>query len=718
MQYLYGMHDPGGEHLFADRKGWITFTEAIGSDPNDKSGRDYRQWSDAGYGVLVRLNNGYGSAGTIPTPEQYGNFAWRVAHFVAASKGADTWIIGNETNHSNERPNGQPITVEMYVDCFKQVHAAVRDHAGTRHGLIPAPVALWNVETGDWLEYQERVWNAVWRLSAGFAIHTYTHGAAVNLITSMERMAPPFADRFYHFMAYRQFMTRVPQSARGLPVYITETDQNDPWVDANTGWVQAAYDEIDRWNATDGTQKIYCLCLYRWPTHDQWSIGNKPGVHADLRAAVGREFRAPVKGKEQMDTHIPVVSPGTSNAEPSLSPRTIDPRATQRGVTIEMPQVAPGQTYWRVKEIRWYDEQEADRLGPDHHIMADVLDEQGKRVVGVPLIATWPHGEHLIVTEAKPGELYSANYPMSPSRNEFSIEVVDGTPSEAVKGIGMGMDTPGGFNAGIHTSTGVVFQRATMPAVAVPAQPPIPGDGPTPVTPPTKPTRAWIIAQAGANFRQSPTTESPIVGAVPYGDEILIIGVESIPGWVRVRYGNKEGYMASDLIGPVAPKPLPAPTEPTPEPVNERDNWTRAIAFVRRWEGGWADNPADPGGATNKGITIGTFKAWRAARGQQTPTKEDLRNISDEEVNRIFYEWYWLASGADRLSWPLCLCQMDTAVNAGVGKAQEMLTKSNGIFLAYMGHLITWYTEIKNFETFGRAWIRRRADILLEASKT
>jgi hypothetical protein len=46
-----------------------------------------------------------------------------------------------------------------------------------------------------------------------------------------------------------------------------------------------------------------------------------------------------------------------------------------------------------------------------------------------------------------------------------------------------------------------------------------------------------------------------------------------------------------------------------------------------------------------------------------------------------------------------------------------MLQKSGGDFLTYMGHLITWYTTIPNFEVFGRAWIRRRAEILLEAAK-
>lgn len=172
--------------------------------------------------------------------------------------------------------------------------------------------------------------------------------------------------------------------------------------------------------------------------------------------------------------------------------------------------------------------------------------------------------------------------------------------------------------------------------------------------------------------------------------------------------------------------PIPTPTPPTtihlpsieaPQPAPTGDTWQRSREFVRRWEGGRADNPADPGGATNKGITLGTYTRWRKAHGQPEPTKDDLRAITDAEADQIFYEWYWLESGADKLAWPLCLAHFDTAVNAGPGRAAEMMQKSGGNFLAYMGHLMTWYTQIPNFEVFGRAWIRRRAEILLEASK-
>jgi hypothetical protein len=157
-------------------------------------------------------------------------------------------------------------------------------------------------------------------------------------------------------------------------------------------------------------------------------------------------------------------------------------------------------------------------------------------------------------------------------------------------------------------------------------------------------------------------------------------------------------------------------TGDAPQPPTQ-DNFARARAFVKKWEGGWADDPADPGGATNKGITLGTFTHWREVHGQPAPTRDDLRNLTDAEADDIYRDWYWLASGADKLPWPLSLAHFDTAVNAGPGRAQEMLAKSNGNFDAYLGNLLTWYASIPNFEIFGRGWTNRRADLLLEASK-
>ncbi len=108
-EYIFGLHDPGGEQLMlaANRPGWVLFTEKLGRDPNDRSGRSYLSWSDRNLGVIARLNHGYEPEGTIPLSRYYQDFAKRCANYVAASAGCHHWIIGNEMNFVVERPSLQ-----------------------------------------------------------------------------------------------------------------------------------------------------------------------------------------------------------------------------------------------------------------------------------------------------------------------------------------------------------------------------------------------------------------------------------------------------------------------------------------------------------------------------------------------------------------------------------------------------------------------------------
>jgi len=88
---------------------------------------------------------------------------------------------------------------------------------------------------------------------------------------------------------------------------------------------------------------------------------------------------------------------------------------------------------------------------------------------------------------------------------------------------------------------------------------------PTP-TPPATSTPAYILAKAGANLRTAPISGA-IITAVPYSEQIRIIGVMDTSGWLHVRWRDTEGYMASQLVGLVAPEPLqPEPDKPVEPP--------------------------------------------------------------------------------------------------------------------------------------------------------
>lgn len=70
-------------------------------------------------------------------------------------------------------------------------------------------------------------------------------------------------------------------------------------------------------------------------------------------------------------------------------------------------------------------------------------------------------------------------------------------------------------------------------------------------------------------------------------------------------------------------------------------NSSKLVPFILQWEGGFVNDPLDLGGATNKGITIGTFTEYRKRKGLKAPTVQDLKNISDEDWRAVFKGLYW-----------------------------------------------------------------------------
>jgi len=309
--YIFGMHDRGAEHLMLDkeRRGWVLITEALGSDPGNHAGSNYTDLTQKGLGVIVRLNHGYGEAGTIPHSSRYDDFARRCGNFVQASAGCHIWVIGNEMNLANERPggpSGQVITPELYAACFQKCRAAIRNRPGRQDDqVVPGAVGPWNAQTkypgnqrGDWVKYFADILALLGDGVDGLALHTYTHGQEPHLIFDDTTMSPPFENHHWHFRAYRDFLAAVPAGLRNRPVYITETDQYGAWRNENTGWVRNAYKEIDDWNQHPANQPIQALVLFRWmvanpndPQQVGWAIENKPGVQDDFRQAMNNAYQ-------------------------------------------------------------------------------------------------------------------------------------------------------------------------------------------------------------------------------------------------------------------------------------------------------------------------------------------------------------------------------------------------------------------------------------------
>jgi hypothetical protein len=504
-KYLHGVHDVDGADLMGDKPGWIVVTEAIGSDRFDYSGRDYSQWTQQGFSILCRLNNGYHPGGTIPHREHYDEFARRCANFVQASPGITVAIIGNEPNHENERPDGEYILPTQYAKCFDLCYKAIkRDSPNVKVSI--AAVAPWDATTvyrgneiGDWVVYYIDILQAIKQTDA-ICLHTYTHGADPTLIADESKMDAPFSTRHYNFRAFTDFLVHTPAQFCDLPVYITEIDQVIPWKNTNSGWVREAYEEIDFWNRTVSYRKIHALCLYRSNTDDKWSFADKNGVRGDFRLAVDRAYRVP----EGDGTAPPPISPPDETDPPTEeievpSDRRIDPILIARGCSFDFVKPEKGTGYWKIVNAIHLNEQEADMAGPDHHILGTIV-RNGKEVGEIPLRVNWPSGQTTVWS--KRDEIntnYNYDFPMSSSLNEFSIWVDDGNPTDKAFGIGMGEHG----NPSIHTSTWIDWEWTISEGV-IPV-PPIPPIEP-PVTPPTKtklvhPLVGSVITQ---HFYQNP----------------------------------------------------------------------------------------------------------------------------------------------------------------------------------------------------------------------
>ena len=69
------------------------------------------------------------------------------------------------------------------------------------------------------------------------------------------------------------------------------------------------------------------------------------------------------------------------------------------------------------------------------------------------------------------------------------------------------------------------------------------------------------------------------------------------------------------------------------------------IPKILKWEGGYVNHPNDKGGATNKGVTLSTFRKYFG----KTKTVNDLKNITNEQWQYIFKNGFWDRWKADEI---------------------------------------------------------------------
>lgn len=105
-----------------------------------------------------------------------------------------------------------------------------------------------------------------------------------------------------------------------------------------------------------------------------------------------------------------------------------------------------------------------------------------------------------------------------------------------------------------------------------------------------------------------------------------------------------------------------------------------ALEVVLLHEGGWSDDPLDPGGATMWGISLryvlDELGGWDLD-GDGDTDKDDIRVLTKEQAAQVYRERWWDRYGYGRIPDQRVATKMlDTAVNVGPGQAHRLAQRA------------------------------------------
>jgi len=153
--------------------------------------------------------------------------------------------------------------------------------------------------------------------------------------------------------------------------------------------------------------------------------------------------------------------------------------------------------------------------------------------------------------------------------------------------------------------------------------------------------------------------------------------------------------------------------------ISKPDRFTTCHATTAKWEGGWSNHSADPGGKTMYGVTEATYHAWLAKRKLSA---KPLKTITYAEALRLYKDEYWQPTAVMYNLFPgVDLAVYDAAVNSGVSRGLKWLKASVGssdhtlTARAVCRKRLSYMQSLKIWKTFGKGWSNRVADIEVKA---
>ena len=160
-------------------------------------------------------------------------------------------------------------------------------------------------------------------------------------------------------------------------------------------------------------------------------------------------------------------------------------------------------------------------------------------------------------------------------------------------------------------------------------------------------------------------------------------------------------------------------------------NFSRSLTRVLVYEGGYSNHPADPGGATMKGVIQRVYDAYRDRKGLQ---RRSVRQLEESELQEIYKKQYCDAVKGDDLPPGVDLVVFDGAVISGPSQSAKWLQRALGV--PADGHIgivtlqaaktvqnqdglvdkicdqrLAFLRSLRTFSTFGKGWTRRVADV-------
>ena len=159
------------------------------------------------------------------------------------------------------------------------------------------------------------------------------------------------------------------------------------------------------------------------------------------------------------------------------------------------------------------------------------------------------------------------------------------------------------------------------------------------------------------------------------------------------------------------------------------DNWEQCFALILKNEGGYVDNPSDPGGATNLGCTKATWEAWVG----HPVTKDDIKALTPNDVMPLYKVKYWDTIKGDDLPKGVDYADFDYAINSGPSRAAKTLQSIIGavadgqigpstlatiqLFKAVdlsekiCDNRLAFLQNLPTYGTFGKGWSRRILEV-------